>query len=87
MAIKIQSQKDYLLTEACIDVPCDLNDLDCLMRTMKATGKITATYSGGGLYGVSLEQKTRIRESVADEVREIVGVKTKEVNGYGEQKG
>lgn len=83
MAVKIQSQKDYLLTEVCIEMPCDLNALDYLMRSIHATGKIVAQYSAGGLNGVSIEQKTRIRESVSDQVRDLIGVETREINNNG----
>lgn len=82
MAIKIKTQTDYLFTETNIDLPCDLNELDALMRMIKATGKIVISYAGGGLYGINVEQRTKVREAVADKVREMVGVPTKEINGH-----
>jgi hypothetical protein len=82
MAIRIKTQNDYLLTEVSIDLPCDPNELDYLMRTSRGTGKIVAVYSEGGLLGINVEQKTKIRAGVADKVREIVGVDTREINGH-----
>jgi len=82
MSVKVKAQGDYLLTEVSIDLPCDLNDLDYLMRTSHGTGKIVAVYTQGNLSGVNVEQKTRIRGAAADRVRDLVGVQTTEVNGY-----
>jgi hypothetical protein len=82
MPVKIKTQHDYLLTEVNIELPCDLNDIDYLMRISRGTGKIVALYNEGGLVGVNLEQKSKIRGGVADKVRELVGVADKEINGY-----
>jgi hypothetical protein len=81
MAIRIKSQKDYLLTEVCIELPCSLDELDYLMKTSRGSGKIVAVYQQGGIYGINVEQRTRIRESVTQKVRELVGVETEEFNG------
>jgi hypothetical protein len=51
------------------------------MRSSKATGKIVAVYNQGGMLGVNVEQKQHISEKVADEVRKIVGVGTRELEG------
>jgi hypothetical protein len=83
MTVKIKTQNDYLLTEVSLELPCDLREVDTLMRALRATGKVVASYGDGGLYGVNVEQKTKVRESVADKVREIMGVETKEINGNG----
>jgi hypothetical protein len=82
MAIRIKTQRDYLLTEVSVELPCDLNALDYLMRSSHGTGKIVAVYSDGGLLGVNIEQKTKIRENVSDQVRELIGVETREINGH-----
>jgi hypothetical protein len=82
MPVKVKTQHDYLLTEFSVDLPCDLNDLDYLMRTSRGTGKIVAVYSEGGLLGINVEQKSKVRVGVADKVREIVGVATQEINGH-----
>jgi len=81
MAVKIKTQHDYLLTEVSVDLPCDLNALDNLMRISRGTGKIVAVYSEGGLLGINVEQKTKVRAGVSDKVREVVGVESKEING------
>jgi hypothetical protein len=82
MPIKILAQRDYLLTEVSIELPCDLAELDYLMKTSRGTGKIVALYQQGGTTGINLEQRTKIRDSIADKVRALVGVETKEMNGH-----
>ena len=79
MAIKIKSQKDHLITETSVALPTDLNTLDQLMRSSKATGKIVAVYNQGGMLGVNVEQKQHISESVSGKVRDILGVGTREL--------
>ncbi len=80
MPIKIKTQKDVLLTEATLEPNTDLNSLDQLMRASKATGKIIAVYNQGGVLGISVEQKTHISEAKSEEVRQIIGVGSKEFN-------
>jgi hypothetical protein len=80
MPINIKSQKDCLTTEVSISLPTDLNSLDQLMRSSKATGKIVATYNQGGMLGVNVEQKQHISENVSEKVRSIVGVNTRELD-------
>lgn len=89
MPVQLKTQNDYLLTEVSIELPLDkaeqaktLGELDFLMRTSRGTGKIIAVYSDGGMYGINVEQKTKIRGAVADRVRQVVGVDTKEINGH-----
>jgi hypothetical protein len=82
MPVSIKTQHDYLLTEVSIDLPCDLNSLDYLMKAVRGTGKIVAVYSEGGLLGVNIEQKTKLRGVAADKVREIAGVADRELNGH-----
>jgi hypothetical protein len=80
MAINIKSQKDSLTTEVAIAMPTDLNSLDQLMRSSKATGKIVAVYNQGGMMGVSVEQKQHMSEKESGEVRNILGVGTRELD-------
>lgn len=89
MTVKLQSQNDYLLTEVTIDLPLDreeqgklLGEIDALMRASHGTGKVVAQYSAGGLNGINVEQRSKIRGAAADKVRQIVGVESKEVNGH-----
>jgi hypothetical protein len=79
MPINIKSQKDVLTTEVVISLPTDLNALDSLMRSSKATGKIVAVYNQGGIMGVNIEQKTHISEKKSEDVRKIIGVGTREM--------
>jgi len=80
MPINIKSQKDCLTTKVAIALPVDLNALDALMRSSKATGHIIATYNQGGVLGVSIEQNKHIPEKVSGEIRETLGVGTKELD-------
>jgi hypothetical protein len=77
--INIKSQKDCLTTEVSVSLPTDLNALDQLMRASKATGKIVAVYNQGGMLGVNIEQKTRVPERVSEDVRQLIGVTSKEM--------
>lgn len=82
MAIHIRAQKDYLVTESSLDVPCNLTELNELLAEVGGTGsRIVAMYSVGRMMSVNVEQRTKVPDSVADEVRRIVGVNTKEING------
>ena len=78
MPVNIKTQKDVLVTEATLESDTDLNSLDQLMRSMKATGKIVAVYNQGGRLGVNVEQRTRVSEKVAKDVRNLTGVDSRE---------
>jgi hypothetical protein len=80
MPINIKSQKDCLTTKVAISLPVDLNALDQLMRVSKATGHIVATYNQGGMLGVNIEQNKTITDKLSGQVREIVGIGTKELD-------
>jgi hypothetical protein len=80
LAIKIKSQKDHLITETSVALPTDLNTLDQLMRSSKATGKIVAVYNQGGMLGVNVEQKQHISDKISPEIRNIIGVGTRELD-------
>lgn len=79
MSVNIKSQKDVLVTEATLESDADLNQWDEIMRATKSTGKIVATYNQGGRLGVSIEQRTRIAQKVASDVRSLTGVSTREM--------
>lgn len=74
MAVKVKTQKDYLVTEVAIELPCDLGSLDYLMKTSRATGKIVAMYCDGGVIGINVEQRSKIPEAATEKVRAIVGI-------------
>ena len=79
MPINIKSQKDSLTTDVVIDLPTNLNEIDQLMRSSKATGRVVATYNQGGLLGVNVEQKQHISDQHSGKVRDIIGVGTREL--------
>lgn len=79
MSINIKSQKDCLTTKVAISLPVDLNALDNLMRISKATGHIVATYNQGGMLGVNIEQNKNLPEKISEQIRNIAGVGTKEL--------
>lgn len=81
MAIKVKAQKNYYLSEISIELPTDIGAVADLMRALKSTGRIVATYNQGGVMMVNVEQKTRIPANVDEKIREIVGVGTREYNG------
>lgn len=83
MAIRIKSQSDYLVTDVALELPCDIQEVDHLMKEMRANGRVVAMYADGGVTGVTLEQRKRVRAGAAeDKVREIVGVVSREFNGH-----
>ncbi len=79
MSIKVKAQKDYLLTEVSIDGTANLAELDAIMKSSKATGKIVVTYNGGGVLGINVEQKTRASDGESAQVRSLLGVETREL--------
>jgi hypothetical protein len=78
MAIKVMSQRDFILTEATVKTD-DLNELAGILKAAKANAKIVAVYNQGGTIGVNIEQRTRIPEGVSAEVRKLVGVNDREL--------
>lgn len=76
MPTKVKAQTDYLLTEVTIQLPADLSELDAIMKSTKATGKIVVVYNQGGVLGINVEQKTRATDRDSAKVRDILGVET-----------
>jgi len=77
VAIKIKAQKVYLMTESSIDLPTDVGEVDELVRAIKTDGKMTAVYCGGTIQGVTVEQKTRVPEPLAEKFLRELGVARK----------
>lgn len=77
MPVKIKTLKDSLITEVIIELPTDIAALEQLLKTTKAPGKIVATYNQGGVLGVVVEQRTRVPEAVAQQIRDLLGIETK----------
>lgn len=76
MPTKVKTQKDYLLTEVTIELPANIGEIDHLMRSTKASGKVTVLYQNGGVMGVSVEQKTKTTQTDSVKVRDLLGVET-----------
>lgn len=81
MAIKVKAQKNYYLSEISIELPTDMAALADLMRALKSTGRIVATYNQGGVMMVNVEQRTHISVTLDEEVRRVLGITTREYNG------
>ncbi len=74
MAIRIKVQKDYYMTEASIDLPGDVRQLDELLRAMKSTGKMVVQYNQGSVQGINVEQRTKISDAAAAEIRALLKI-------------
>ncbi len=74
MAVGIKVQRDYYLTEVSIELPADVQQVDALMKATKTNGKMVVQYNQGSVQGVNVEQRTKIPENKATEIRSILGV-------------
>jgi hypothetical protein len=79
MAIRIKVQKDYLRTEASIELPADIGQVDEIMRSTKATGKLVVLYYDGHHQGINIEQNSKIPERKAGEIRAMLDVEDKQL--------
>ena len=79
MAIKIKAQKDVLRTEASIELPADVSQVDELLRATKTNGKMVVLYNQGYVQGINLEQNTKVPAGKSEEIRKILSVETKEL--------
>lgn len=76
MPIKVKTQRDSLTTEISLELPVNLSELDQLMKTIKATGKIVVVYNQGGVLGINVEQKKKASDVQSVKVRDLLGVET-----------
>jgi len=74
MKPKIKIQKDYYLTEVSIDLPANIGEIDELLKAIKTTGKTVIQYNQGSVQGINIEQRTKIPDSVAAEIRQLLGI-------------
>ena len=74
MKPKIKIQKDYYLTEVSIDLPDNIGEIDELLKAIKTTGKTVIQYNQGSVQGINIEQRTKIPDSVAAEIRQLLGI-------------
>jgi len=74
MAVQIKVQKDYYLTEVSVELPADIQQSDELLQATRTTGKMVVQYNQGSVQGVNLEQRTKISDAQAEEIRKILDV-------------
>ena len=77
MALRIKSQKVYLMTETHFELPTDVGEAHDEVRAGKTDGKMTTVYCGGGVQGVTVEQKTRVSEPLAAKFKKELGLEDK----------
>jgi hypothetical protein len=74
MAVEIKVQKDYYLTEVSIELPTNVSQVDEVLKATKTNGKMVIQYNQGNIQGVNVEQRTKISESQANEIRALLGI-------------
>jgi hypothetical protein len=74
MAVEIKVQKDYYLTEVSIELPTNVSQVDEVLKATKTNGKMVIQYNQGNVQGVNVEQRTKISESQANEIRALLGI-------------
>lgn len=74
MKPKIKIQKDYYLTEVSVDLPANTGEIDELLKAIKTTGKMVIQYNQVSVQGINIEQRTKIPESAAAEIRPLLGI-------------
>lgn len=79
MAVKIKVQKDYLETEVSVNLPANVGEWDEILRTTKTNGKMVVLYNQGFVQGINIAQRTKIPESLAPEIRNMLGVGEKNI--------
>ena len=72
MAIKIRVQRDYLLTEASIELAGDVKEVDEIMKASKSNGKMVVLYNQGAIQGINVEQRTKLSDVKAEKVRAML---------------
>jgi len=79
MAIKIKVQRDYLRTEATIELPADVSQVDEIMKASKTDGKMVVLYNKGYIQGINIEQNEKLTDAKSVEVRTLLKVGDKEL--------
>jgi hypothetical protein len=77
MEPKIKIQKDYYLTEVSMELPAEIGQLNEMLKAMKTTGKLVIQYNQGSVQGVNIEQRTRISDAQASEIRPALDIDEK----------
>lgn len=79
MVVRAKVQKDYYTTEVSIELPVDVAQVDGLLKATKTNGKMVVLYNQGFVQGVNVEQRTKIPETLADEIRGLLGIAEKKL--------
>jgi len=74
MTVGIKVQKDYYLTEVSIDLPTNVAQVDEVLKATKTNGKMVVQYNQGNVQGVNIEQRTKISDAQANEIRELLNI-------------
>lgn len=77
MTIKTKVQRDYLRTEASIELPADVSQVDEILRAAKTDGKMVVLYNKGYVQGINIEQNTKISENKTEKIRAMLEVEDK----------
>jgi len=77
MSIKVKVQRDYLRTEASIELPADVAQVHEVLKATKTSGKMVVLYNEGCIQGINVEQNTKIPESKSGEIRTMLEVDDK----------
>jgi hypothetical protein len=77
MAIKSKTQRDYLRTEATIELPADVSQVDELLRAAKTDGKMIVLYNKGYVQGINVEQNTKLSDVKSAQIRKMLEVEDK----------
>lgn len=79
MAIKIKVHRDVLRTEASIELPAEVADVDELLKAAKTDGKMIVLYNKGYVQGINIEQNSKLSESKSTEIRALLDIESKEL--------
>jgi len=74
MSVKAKIQKDFLLTEANLELPVNLSEVDEMLKRTKSTSRVVALYNQGVLASVNLEQRTKMSDKKSEQVRDLLSV-------------
>jgi hypothetical protein len=74
MAIKIKVQRDYLLTEASVELAGNISEVDEILKASKSNGKMVVLYNQGCIQGINVEQRSKLSEPQSAKVREILKI-------------
>ena len=74
MAVNVKIQKDFFTTEVSVDLPAQVAEWDEVLRATKTNGKMVVLYNQGSVQGINIEQKLKISETQAPEIRNMLGI-------------